>query len=480
MDASVSTELGHSPKRPKNKDDGHLRFIRSPFAPDSKQQNAALRGWRRRPPIRCHWSVRWPAAIDAIAASLTVFHGVIKSDRPSQFHRWLACASMQAACRVNIQRPVRSRAQCCLTPRSRGEAQQPGPLHGLWYSPLRGPVCRPRLSSNVRRPKFTPMTITADTLKQITSGKFSLEFLRARLTQQRESDPVIYGGPGSVEQDDDGSLTLKIYHLFDSSSTVVSEINAMGIRSPSGKLIDRSDYFSLEGTDPHGAKWTAHNLWLSRNISFPTGGAVISSKLQNIQTVREIQSPTQERKHITKFFIPGKHKIPTTGIKQHQFKPPTSICEIQLDDRKCTLAQGESHLEVSVEAGDSQSTEDVLHGVLESLSIAFGRRLLPQVEITRTSIEVRETISSRRIDEEEYILPPPIPASHGEDAKNLQELMSALSSKDRDFSLVQGYCYRVLRSFSGDVENSALVLTTSIEGLLKSYFEDAGKPDEEF
>lgn len=325
------------------------------------------------------------------------------------------------------------------------------------------------------------MALTTQTLQQITSGKFSLEFLRARLVQQCEVEPMVYSGPGSVVQDENGALILKIYHLFDSSSQLIKEVNSTGFANLTpGKLIDGSEYFSLEGTDLYGAKWTATDIWASTSISFPTGGAVITAELHRIQTTREANSQDAKTRNLVRILVPGKYKIPTNKIRQDPYKLPLSVCELILGEHKCTLAQIDSYLEITLDASQSSAIDDLLHGVLESLGVAFGRHIRPQIEIVRSLGERREVISSRRTDEEKYSLPPPIPTLLSEDAASLEAFLVALSSTEVDSSHIFGYCYRVLRSFSGDVENSALVLTTSVEGLLKSHFENFGRPDDEF
>lgn len=67
--------------------------------------------------------------------------------------------------------------------------------------------------------------LNAKDTERVLENTFSLEFLRAKLTQKRNEGPLVYTGPGSVTQQSDGSLVLKLYHLYESSDELVEDAN---------------------------------------------------------------------------------------------------------------------------------------------------------------------------------------------------------------------------------------------------------------
>jgi hypothetical protein len=93
----------------------------------------------------------------------------------------------------------------------------------------------------------------------------------------------------------------------------------------------------------------------------------------------------------------------------------------------------------------------------------------------------RQVIHSRRKSAEHYRLQSPVPVTWPDDAKNIEALVQAfLKTEKQPLSPIVGYWYRVLGAWDGDLENRALVLTTAIEGVVKTHFSDLGIPDEEF
>ena len=51
-------------------------------------------------------------------------------------------------------------------------------------------------------------------IESILDSKLILEFFEIVLTQMKESIPRKYRGPGSIWQDSDGFLRLKMYHKY--------------------------------------------------------------------------------------------------------------------------------------------------------------------------------------------------------------------------------------------------------------------------
>lgn len=135
------------------------------------------------------------------------------------------------------------------------------------------------------------MLLSSKEIEQLLDTKLVLDSLDIVLTQNIESMPKSYRGAGSIYQDDDGFLSLKMYHAYQSGDEMTSEIsNGLGgIGLTPGKIIERFHYFSLKAKDMYGRVWRAENVWVSGDISIPSTGRVIKSRLRRIYLLRNIR-----------------------------------------------------------------------------------------------------------------------------------------------------------------------------------------------
>src|SRR5687768_74402 len=106
--------------------------------------------------------------------------------------------------------------------------------------------------------------------EQLLKNTFSLDFLEAKLTQKRNEAPRVYKGPGNITQLSDGSLVVKLYHLYESPSERDKDLNASfnGKKHEFGQIIEDNHYFDFEGADLSGHTWVSPRVWVSGDFSF--------------------------------------------------------------------------------------------------------------------------------------------------------------------------------------------------------------------
>lgn len=204
------------------------------------------------------------------------------------------------------------------------------------------------------------------------------------------------------------------------------------------------------------------------------------AQLHKVETIWEnITEDTQEEVK-AQLYIPGRFDIPYLKNEQRENSFGLS-CELTIVGRPCILRKHESHLEIIADLTGATNPEDRLDLILQGLSIAIGCQLRPRLKkVSRLGQQVH-VIYSHYKDDRHLKLPCPIPTSPSDNAANLQVFLDKFIEAIGDpHSPLFGYWFRVLQAFSSDVENRALVLTTAIEGLLKSYYSDIGAPDTEF
>ncbi|MEQ6494584.1 hypothetical protein [Pseudomonas aeruginosa] len=173
------------------------------------------------------------------------------------------------------------------------------------------------------------MTILGNSeLEKISNHEFSLDFLRARLVQQIPDSPKEYSGSGCISQSEGGELELKLYCPVDSGDELFEEVGR-GYSEP-GQLIEAESYFSFEGVDVFGQVWTARNIWVSVDVSFPASGCIIRSKIKSIENRRtQPASSSLARKEI---IVPGTYKVPFTDVQPNTKESGYSACTIDFGE----------------------------------------------------------------------------------------------------------------------------------------------------
>lgn len=307
--------------------------------------------------------------------------------------------------------------------------------------------------------------------EQILKNTFSLEFPQAKLTQKNGEPPRVCKGPANITQLDDGRLVLKLNHLYGSRDEVFEEFNTSIFNRKKfqlGQIIDDHHYFDFEGVDISGDTWTSSRIWISGDVDISSNSKVVTAPLQSIETFFENTTASQETVN-AQLYIPGKCNIPCPANN------------LSIAGRSCVLEQHDSYLEIIADLTGEPDPDNHLNLILEGLSIGLGYYLRPRLKNVNYSGRQIQIIYSSPKDQRQLKLPPPIPTSHPHNSENLQVFLSKfIAAIDKCHSPLVGYWFRVLQAFEGDVENSALVLTIAVEGLLKNYYKSTSIPDKEF
>ncbi|MBL0729419.1 hypothetical protein [Piscinibacter sp. HJYY11] len=320
--------------------------------------------------------------------------------------------------------------------------------------------------------------------ERILANDFSLEFLEAKLTQKAAIAPVVYTGPAGLVVGDDGVLMLKLYHRFQDADEFKREIeSAFGPGHEAGRLIGDEHYFDFTGTDMHGTVWTSSKIWVTGDVSLPASGRVVQAKLRSIESDLSYGIGPVGAAPRALVIVRGDFAIPWNALETHDGTTSRSVCELTVAGRRCSLFKREGHTEVRIDLAEAESAENDIERILEGLSICLGKRLRPKVvKIIKPESHVQR-VHSDSSDKEHGTLSliAPIPTKRADGASSIQHFLDRyMAANPLPYSALFGFWHRVLTASSSGVENHALVLTTSIEGLLKTYFSELGKPEAAF
>jgi len=150
--------------------------------------------------------------------------------------------------------------------------------------------------------------MTEKLIQKYRERVLSLDFKEIKLTQLGLEEGKTFLGPGYLEQDQDGSLK---YKLFNSSGISISELFGRFKGIKAGELIPENHYYSFEGTDIQGRKWTSEKI----DIDFHNSGdfTVVQEIIKKISTSLTLPS-LKEKERTGEFhqvWIPKKITLPS-------------------------------------------------------------------------------------------------------------------------------------------------------------------------
>ncbi len=328
------------------------------------------------------------------------------------------------------------------------------------------------------------MHLFQNELECISNNTFSIDCIEISLTQNT-SNPVQYSGSGSIFQNNDGTLELKLYHKYKNTDAEKKFNNNLLSDESAGKLIGKNKLFNLSAEDVFGRLWESSNI-LVQDPQSPiiAKGQVINAKINSL-TCENDRGEKSESVHTFSYaLIQGKYDLPFNQYEEIKgtffSKSQLNIYKLSIRDATCIIHQKDEYLTISVESENpliniNKKTEVLL----EALGISLGQDLKPDyLKVSSIDKEVLN-IFSKKATTNKHTIHPPIPIKIL--TNDLNHFISLyMDSFKEPSSVFFNYWNRILNGFSGNVENSALVITTSIEGVLKKYYSDRHQPDIEF
>lgn len=228
-----------------------------------------------------------------------------------------------------------------------------------------------------------------------------------------------------------------------------------------------------------GIQWRAEKLWLEGDVSFPAGGRIVKANIRSLQAV-EPRTQFGHQLNATGYaVIPGRYRFPSRRVEWNESREKYGKCELNLQGKLCTVLCYEDRLEIRFEIPASAPVEEYAQRLLQAIGFSIGAFLSPILEGTNDQSDRYQIVNARRKDIEVARILPPIPTSFPQHEANIEGLVNSfLSRAPEPYPKFLGYWYRILISTDGDVENQALVLSTAIEGVAKTYFCEQLKADD--
>ncbi len=320
------------------------------------------------------------------------------------------------------------------------------------------------------------MDLNNDTINKLMSSKFEIDYIDIDLTQQIKENPIIYNGSGTIYQDENGVLNLKLYAK---RTNIEKKLSHSFKHYVPGKIIGNEDYFSLRATDMSGNEWCAENIWPSADVSFPAVGQTIKAKLGEIKNITEADIRIRSGKTCLLIVAPGSYEIPCNKKEDlpnggwRLNKSLFSFNQIDFEFKKL-----DSYLTINASTETNALPEQSEIRILEALSIVHGQIVRPII-IAHSHGGIR-TLKIKSVDDTLPNTQLSCPMEHsspshlGTFTSFLEGYLSSIKSPNSELF---GFWYKINRAWQSGVQNASLSLTVAIEGVIKSYFEKHGLPD---
>jgi len=298
------------------------------------------------------------------------------------------------------------------------------------------------------------------------------------LTQKKDKDPIIYTGPGTIYQDEQGILQLKLYSKL---NDMYKELSYQLKNDTPGKIIARDDKFTLKATDMFGNEWAADNIWIFDSKSYFTEDLVIKSKLDEIKNIKSNEIQVNFKKNSLFIVVPGQYEIPCNEKEdlpnggRRLNRAVFSANKIDFEFRKL-----DNCLIINANSKTEKLSKDTYIKLIEALSIITGCKIRPivikNIQKDKVVLKIKSVDNSFA---NKKLLPPFKHFAPTDFESFICFLEKYLVNIKSPFSDLFGFWHKINRAWQASIENSSLSIGVAIEGTLKSYFNEIGLADEE-
>lgn len=317
-------------------------------------------------------------------------------------------------------------------------------------------------------------------VKSLLAGDLEMPLSNCTLRQHGVDSPIVYEGPGLLTQELDKSIRLRVFaapvELLEAFKRDFNRDLTPGV------LVPDSQYYDFEGKDPFGTVWRANRI--STETDFGSG-TYVRARPRILEKLEERSKPAA--RPVVAAFLPGKVELPWHAVTEKgergwsvdRFERKAGRFEwriVKTDDGAWLIFKCEdSPVEPSFEA------------FLRGLSILTGKWLKP-IFLSIYQGDRQTTRILNRLhepDAEKLLTPISTQGDFAEDAHLFLEQFMGKTENEKELGdsscdLAHRYWHRILRARESDIENSSLVLSVAVEGLVKKTLLSKRDVDPEF
>lgn len=329
-----------------------------------------------------------------------------------------------------------------------------------------------------------------DYLDALANIKFELDCYLIILTQDGNiENPIIYKGPGTIFQENEEKFAVK---LFCEGKVDIKEVLGKINRLIPGKIIERTNYYSLQAFDFSGNIWTASSIMPNINGGVDFDSFLVSGVFSILHCHRE--ESHQYKGTTLKLFYTGKHKIPCNtitrthniiGTEERGTSSKYNVAQFNINNIEYEILSEDDRLIVYMFSNNEDIAKSTAQRVHEGLQFVLAKlnpwdvMLIQKGNVQYTILRtVPHSFQKSRVQ-------PPLNFSDFDrvgDVWKLFELYINYCStyKEEDWHPLFNLIHKVIESGEASIEAHALTLAVSIEGLLKLAFQEIALPDSKY
>jgi len=304
-------------------------------------------------------------------------------------------------------------------------------------------------------------------VKSLLAGDLEMPLSHCVLRQCGGSSPIVYEGSAFLMQEPNKSVRLR---MFAAPVEMVQAFERSFKRDwIPGVLLPDPYYYDFEGVDTYGAIWKANRISIDTEFG---SGVYVRARPMIFEKTEQCPKPVERPGVVA--FLPGKvelpwHRVPESdagrlALKRFEGKGGSFEWRVDETDEGAWL---------TFKCEDS-AVEDHFELFLRGLSILTGRGLKPIClsiyEGDQKTIKMLNRL--HEVDTAKLLPPIVMQMAFAVDAHLFLErfMIKALDKEkgaENPCELAHRYWHRILRARESDIENSSLVLSVAVEGVVK-------------
>lgn len=315
--------------------------------------------------------------------------------------------------------------------------------------------------------------------KELATGTFQIPLVHCKLRQRGAEAPIIYEGPGLISQSKDGNLQLQMF----SEKVEFSEAfrRDHGLIVTPGTLFPENTYYDLDAIDFDETRWRATHL--SINVTFGAGTLV----QVDLRRLEKIQPFTSDRPGSAGgCFVPTSAELPWHKITTSDLGSSWDRFEHEDEQYEWEIRKLEGGLDIHFWVNEAHP-EPSFTRFLRALAILTGRPIDPWISAIREGemLVTRFHTHHPELADAKLLGPLSLRMPSHQDAHRFllcfvnNSVITQPGSVDGS-ELLFRFWHRILRARERDIENSALVLSVAVEGVVKEAFLSKYDVDNEF
>ena len=314
----------------------------------------------------------------------------------------------------------------------------------------------------------------------LLAGTFEEPLSSCVLRQRKPETGAVYEGFGLLLQDADRTIRLRVFSPAVAITERLFRHSDRGIEP--GELIPDSEYYDFVGTDSRGRTWKAERISIS-----PDFGQLTCVRARPLFLERSAEHPPVSDRPWIRAFIPGAVNLPWHALVVNGDRGQSlARFEKKTPEFAWTVEKADDGVWLDFQCAQSPITS-VFQAFLRGMSVLTGVWLRPiLLSIYEHGRQTTRLMNRLQAQQPERLLPP-IPAErpYADDAHRFLDRYLAAEADDSPApdgfaTLAYRFWHRILMAHKGDIENSSLVLSVAVEGLVKETLLSNSDVDEDF